>query len=62
MTKKQVYLNHIKRLESQNRELVEMLLHERNLRKRAYTWYQERLRSKLWLWVDLLLLQNWKDK
>ncbi len=57
-TKRQVYLKHIKRLEAQNRELVEMLLHERKLRINAYAWYQRRLRSWLWAMFDLITMHS----
>lgn len=52
-TKKQVYLNHIKRLEQQNRELVEMLLYERRLRIAAYAYYRKRLLSPLYRLIDM---------
>jgi hypothetical protein len=53
---RRVYLNHIRRLQEQNRLLAEMLTDERAYRKRAYDWYRGRLRHR-WSWiVDIMLL------
>lgn len=44
-TKKQVYINQIKRLQAQNALLAECLSDERALRKKAYDYYQKKLNS-----------------
>ena len=56
-----VYLKHIERLQERNRLLSEVLADERRLRKAAYKWYEGRLRSRLWWFIDLMLMAS-RDK
>ncbi len=54
MTDQQIYLKQIKRLQEKNVLLAECLCEERQLRKGAYNWYQNRLKSKLSWITDYL--------
>jgi hypothetical protein len=56
------YLRHIRRLEARNAVLAMMLSEERSLRCRAYAWYQRRLTSKWWLFMDLFAMTWRKDE
>lgn len=49
-----IYKTHIKRLQDQCKVLGEVLAEERTLRKKAYAWYQKRLRSSFWGVIDML--------
>ena len=52
---RRVYIAHIRRLQKQNAELTEMLLHERQLRKDAYNYYRKRLQSRIFILLDFAL-------
>lgn len=50
------YLNQIRRLQERNRLLAECLADERRLRKRAYKYYMDRLRSRFLRFMDMVML------
>ena len=57
-TERDIYLRHIIRLKDERDTLASMLVEERRMRKRAYAWYQERLRSRVWMWIDIMLMRH----
>lgn len=61
MTKKSVYMKHIRRLELEKALLTEMLIEERRLRVTAYQWYRKRLMSR-WLSLMEMLWMSYRDK
>lgn len=50
--------HHIKRLQERNIELQDALVEERLLRRRAYRYYQDRLNSKLLMFMDIVLFAS----
>ena len=54
-TPEETYLKHIHRLQDQNRLLAECLADERQMRKEAYKWYQDRLNSRFWGLFDMMM-------
>lgn len=52
------YLNHIRRLQEQNRALSEALAEERILRQQAYRWYQNRLSGRFMWIIDAMLASH----
>lgn len=56
MTERQNYLNHIRRLQFENKVLRTVVAQERLRRQAAFGWYVKKLRSR-WCWItDFMLL------
>ncbi|KKL07765.1 hypothetical protein LCGC14_2582710 [marine sediment metagenome] len=49
-TTRRAYIKHIRRLQSENRILVQVIAEERTARQAAYSWYSKKLNSKF-MWI-----------
>lgn len=55
-TERRIYMNHIRRLQAENRVLREVLAVERVNRQIAFIKYWQRIRSRWYSTMDMLLL------
>lgn len=53
-----IYLNHIRRLQEDNRVLSEMLVMERKARIADRQWYRNRVKSPLYLLIDFAYIMS----